>query len=185
MKLGLRDQNQYVIEKIITYKGDPLKRTTTSYLIKFMDGDIIWVPWSKDISVTLQFEDFCRSRSELTPLLYDEKVWRKMATDMNKNPITDVKPGDEFYLDIRSWGSSYYDNLDIPDADMNIYVVLCRYTKWENKSKTKIIVYCPLFKFTFTWSNVGIQLYGRNTTLTSDMILIDESFARKYPKLYG
>lgn len=61
-----RDTDQYAIEMVVTYRGDPLQRTSTSFMVHFVDGDKVWLPWSMDISSTQAFEVFCQARSELS-----------------------------------------------------------------------------------------------------------------------
>lgn len=51
-------------------RGDVFKRTTIELLVGFEDGDIVWLPFSNDISSTKQFESFCKLKGHLIPLLY-------------------------------------------------------------------------------------------------------------------
>lgn len=185
-EVALRDLNQFLIDKIIAYKGNPLKRHSTTFLVKFSDGEYIWLPYSKDISSTTQFEEFCKTKMELTPLLYTLKDWNKLKKEIDNKPITDIQPGIIFYLDLRIWGQQYLDNSGLSNDNYElIYVVLCQYIKWENQKKMKILVRCPIFKYYFTWSNSGIMLYGKNLELKENMILIDQKQLQKYPKLKG
>ena len=59
------DKDQYLIKSIRGYRGDPKLRSTCYFKVHFEDNDVVWVPWSTDISITTQFEDFCRTRPEL------------------------------------------------------------------------------------------------------------------------
>jgi hypothetical protein len=99
-----RDTDQYAIEFVLMYRGDPLQRTTTSFLVHFADGDKVWLPWSMDISSTQAFEFFCQSRSELYLLLYSAKESKRIYAAINKQPISEVKPGDVVYVDLRWYG---------------------------------------------------------------------------------
>jgi len=56
------DNNQYVISHILSYKGDPEKRSTCEFQVLFMDGTISWLLFTEDLSSTIQFEDFIRAR---------------------------------------------------------------------------------------------------------------------------
>jgi hypothetical protein len=47
--IALWDADQYVIKKILGWKGDPQVRTTMEFKVMFEDGDILWIPYSKDI----------------------------------------------------------------------------------------------------------------------------------------
>ena len=64
------DYNQYEVKEILSYKGDPEKRTTMEFVVEFMDGSIVSLPYSKDLSDTVQFEKYVRLQKPLTPLLY-------------------------------------------------------------------------------------------------------------------
>jgi hypothetical protein len=55
------DCDQYEVDKIIAYKGDPKRRSTIMFEVLYRAGDVHWVPYSKDIFDTIQYEDFCRS----------------------------------------------------------------------------------------------------------------------------
>jgi hypothetical protein len=111
------DIDQYAIEAVILYRGDPLQRTTTSFLVHFADGDKVWLPWSFDISSTQAFEVFCQSRSELYLLLYSAKEAKRIYAAINKQSITEVKPGDVAYADLRWYGYDWYSGLGLPNYD--------------------------------------------------------------------
>ena len=112
-----RDTDQFAIESVVMYRGDPLQRTTTSFLVHFADGDKVWLPWSMDISSTQAFETFCLSRSELYLLLYSAKEAKRIYAAINKQPITEVKPGDVAYVDLRWYGYDWYSGLGLPNHD--------------------------------------------------------------------
>jgi hypothetical protein len=84
------DNDQYAVEAIRAYRGDPQKRMQCVFLVHFMDGDELWLPWSFDLASTSKFEDFCKQRPELYILLYTVTESRKIMKDINKWPITEV-----------------------------------------------------------------------------------------------
>ena len=51
------DNDQYVIEKFVAYRGYPMVRTTMKFEVKFADESIQWLPWSNDLFATVQYED--------------------------------------------------------------------------------------------------------------------------------
>jgi hypothetical protein len=102
-----RDNDQYAIA-VVTYRGEPLQRTSTSFLVHFVDCDKVWLPWSMDISSTQAFECFCQTRSELYLLLYSAKEAKRIYAAINKQPISEVKPGDVAYADLRWYGYDWY-----------------------------------------------------------------------------
>ena len=56
--LAQGDNDQYIIDRIIAYKGDPYLRTSMEFEVAFMDGTTVWVNYSQDIFQTVHFEDF-------------------------------------------------------------------------------------------------------------------------------
>jgi hypothetical protein len=69
MKAAMLDSDQYLIDKFLGYRGDFRYRTSLEFKIRFMDGDERWLPWSKDVTETHQFQYFCEARPHLVPLL--------------------------------------------------------------------------------------------------------------------
>lgn len=182
-QLALRDKDQYIIKEIISYRGDVFKRTTIELLVEFEDGDIVWLPFSNDISSTKQFESFCKLKAHLTPLLYTDKIWKNMMKTINNTPILNVEMNMRFYLNLRYYGDNYYQKLDLPNKDTIDYMVECRYIRWLNKEHTSVKVECMLFNEKFNWNTVTVYLYGGIIKLMDKMFLIDGEFIRKYPKI--
>lgn len=83
-----------------------MTRFTCTFLVWFEDdNDLVWLPWSPDVSNTQQFEAFCISRPELYTLLYSQAEAQKMIAAINRSPISEVKPGDIVYVDLRFYGA--------------------------------------------------------------------------------
>ena len=51
---------------------------------------------------------------------------------MDKEEIKDYKPGDIIYLNLRSWGYKYYEDLNLPDYLYTTYVVKCKFGDFYN-----------------------------------------------------
>jgi hypothetical protein len=66
-----------------------------------------------------------------------------------------------------------------------VYVVECKYEKWGNKTKTRVVMSCPLFGQKFVWKKSDIMRYGMVRELSDSMVLVDREFAVKYPKVLG
>ena len=185
-KIAILDQDQFLVLKIHSYRGEPLTRQTVEFEVEFADGTIQWQVWSKDLSESAQYEDYCRSRPELSPLLYKASDAIKRINALNKTPITEVSPGDVVYVDLRSWGATFYKELDIPDKFHITYLVKCIYGTWKNKAKTLIESYYPAFRESYDVKHDFIKRYGSyrdfNPSLpNSSEILVDEEFVRRYP----
>lgn len=180
-RAALPDYDQYGIKTIITYKGDPKKRTTIEMYVEFRDGDKRWIKYSRDISSTIQFEDFCKKESTLISLLYTEAEWKEKTKLMNSQPIKNVKPNDVCFVDLRSWGWDYYENLKLPNYLTTKYLVKCIYGTYSNKNNSRIILECKLFNQTFLWRNSDIQLYGSITELSNEMVEVTKEFCNEFP----
>jgi hypothetical protein len=143
---AILDKNQYLIKEVQAYRGDPANRSSCTFLVWFKDNDIVWLPYSLNISTTTQFDLFCSARPELYMLLYSYAEAQKMIAAINRSPITEVKPGDTVFLDLRFYGAGWYNSLDLPNSDLLRYFVPFTYVRWYHKtSDTKIVALCLIF----------------------------------------
>jgi hypothetical protein len=124
---ALVDFHQYVIDRILKYKGDPELRTSMTFLVRFADGSEVWLPFSRDLSESAQFEDFVRAHRPLMPLLYTVEAWKRIRRETFRE-VEGVEVGDTCYVDLRAWGSGFFESLNLPDEG-KIYVgmSLCAY----------------------------------------------------------
>ena len=121
-KAALLDADQFVIRKIHYWRGNPEKRSEMFFFVEFDDGDKILLPYSKDLSSSVQFEDFVYAEPQLFPLRFNAADAPKRIMAMCKEPIRDVSLRDVFYLELRYWGYDWFDALDLPYA----YLTICR-----------------------------------------------------------
>jgi hypothetical protein len=175
------DYNQYEVEEILSYKGDPEKRTTMDFLVKFKDGSFVSLPYSKDLSDTVQFEEFVRAEKPLTPLLYTVKVWNRVRRESYQR-VEGIQLGDICYVDLRAWGADYFESLKLPGGIIT-YVVECRYMRYEDRAKRRVEVQCDIFKSEFFWDSFSVYAYGTVFNLTDDMMLVDQAFCENYPSI--
>jgi hypothetical protein len=177
------DADQHIIDKILAYRGDPLKRLSTSFLVRFMDKDEIWLPWSEDLFSTIAYEDYCRATPALYPLIFRLKETAKQLSILKKTPISRVKPGDEVFVDLRCYGYNWYSQLGLPNPDLKDYVLLYRYLNWT-KEPFKIRVKCDVFNEEFEVDHVFVHCYGSIQDFNhNQMVLIDDSFILTYPQV--
>jgi hypothetical protein len=119
-KLALADYEQYVVDRIIAYRGDPSTRTTMEFRILFVDSSIHWVPWSNDLFRSIPYETYCRSHSQLYHLIYT------VAEAKRNSPITAVEQGmtvTHHFVDLRRYGTAWFQSLGLEYEDGMIYVV--------------------------------------------------------------
>lgn len=183
-RVATNDKDQHVIVRFLGYRGDPLIRTTMEFEIEFQDGEIHWLPYSKDLFDSTQYGHYCESHNELRPLFYDAKRGAEFVSTLNKKPITEVTLDSIiYYVDLRNYGEAWYQSLNLPDAYHTKYVFPHVYTAWSNRKHTKIDVK------NITTGEVYIAVnhwfvfaYGSNIIFDSaTMQLIDMEFMQKYP----
>jgi hypothetical protein len=178
--MARRDQDQHVIEKFISHKGDPLTRTTMSFKVKFMDGDVVDVPYSPDLFKTTSYEEYCDSKQYLRHLKFTAEESKTFIREKGKNSITGYSEGQEVYLDIRYYGGIWFDRLELPDSDTITYVSKFLITKCSRKrldmknSLTGEACACKAY---------DIYCFLHTNFDESNMLVIDEEFMVKYPQI--
>jgi len=180
------DMDQFLILEISAYRGDPDTRTSMQFYIRYEDGDEMWVTWSRELFQTVQYEEFCRKNKPLSPLLFDVKDSKKFISDMNKENIIEVSPGDTVYVDIRSHGNyAWYNSIGLDKSDFLTYVVECRYGKYKSITNKKMIwINYPLFNEKYCVDRSFVLFYGSEKIfLEGAMILIDDEMLAKYPMI--
>jgi len=179
------DYDQHVVSEILAYRGDPELRSSMTFEVRFADGDVRWLPFSKDLSETQHFEQFCTTYLTISPLLYTTVVAARMRRDINGRPITEISPGDNVFVDIRSFGNpAFYDELTLPDPYHTCYAVLGVYGDWSSAQHKKIEISFPLFKQQFTVDHDYVRRYGSVKVFdVSCMVLVDAAFARTHPRV--
>ena len=87
------------------------------------------------------------------------------------------------YVDLRAWGPGYYHSLELPFGSR--YVVACKYLKWTDRRRKKVDVSCELFAAVFEWNATDVRLYGSCFVMESKMVLVNEEFCERFPKVKG
>jgi hypothetical protein len=183
--LAQADYNQYNINKIINYKGDPNLRTSLQFLVLFVnDNTPRWLLFNRDLTETVQFEIFVKERSELLYLLHIKTQEIKLKKMLRVQPILDVKPGDTIYVILAVYGYGWYENLKLPFTDDKVYVVKMIYKKWLHNNKKSISVACPVYgNEPFDVNNEWVQLYGLHQKLKNYMIEVTPSLLIQFPRM--
>jgi hypothetical protein len=180
---ALRDMDQYLVDSYIAYRGDPLIRTSVSFCIRFLDGSIQWLPWSKDLYDMVQYEDYCHSLPQLWPLIVLLKESLILMKILNRTPITVVVTGQTTYMDIRAIGAGWYQGLLLPDSDTSIYVVPLLF---HDNISTGTRFNCSIPSLRIVWSgrnavnHTFVKMWGSQVILTNNMTLISYDFIVKY-----
>ena len=181
-ELVMIDGGQHLVDSVLGWRGNPDKRTTMEFDVKFADGDIVPLPWTPDLHSTQQFEVFCDQDPLLFPLRYSAKEAHQRIMEMSRLPITLVRPGDESYLDLRYFSTLWYDQLELPESMARRYILRARYVGWRRtvKGSTRIIAEVMLFKEHLTpWNNAQVYIFGSIFDRTDKMFVVDSAFAKQ------
>jgi hypothetical protein len=179
-KQALLDHDQFVIDKFQAYRGDPETRQTVEFEVKFVAGAIKWLPWSRALFQTIQYEDFCRSQPCLMPLLYDVADATKRIQAIKRQPITLIQPGVSIYLNIRWYSHTWYKGLTLPHLFHTNYVVKCVYGDFVSATHKKIHLLDNVFNNDFIVDNFFVYSWGSCLDLDADtMVLVDKQYVRR------
>ena len=181
-ELAKKDTDQFEVDSIQAYRGDPETRTTMEFLIRFMDGDQTWLPYSQDIFQMQQFETFCVETPGLYFLQYSFSVARSRIKDINLQPITMLGPGHSIYVDIRTFGELWYQTVGLPDMFTTRYVDKWTITGWK-KEPLKLFGYSDVFNAHYILNHEGVMKWGRWFVLEANMIEVTPELLDQYPLL--
>ena len=184
-RVALLDHDQFEIDDIKYWRGDPTVCTTMEFYIRYKDGDERWVTWSKDLFESVPYEDFCRANAPLFPLIFTVKEAQKQIKDLNAKPITEVQPGDIAYCDLRCRGNgAWYAAIGLPNSAEVTYVIKCTYTKWLGPKKRKILMRCSLTGLELAADHFFVHCYGKVSHFDpSKMVNVDKALAKAYPNM--
>jgi hypothetical protein len=66
-----------------------------TFLVRFADGSEVWLPFSRDLSESAQFEDFVRAHRPLMPLFDTVEAWKRIR----RETFREVEVGETCYVD--------------------------------------------------------------------------------------
>ena len=182
-KMAMLDEDQYLVQAITNFKGDPMTRTSMQFKVTFADGDTRWVPYSNDVSQTVQFEEFCNSFPPLRQLLTTAAAASKSLKALNRTAVVGAEPGDVFYVTLRAFSYTWFDELaDILDEDYQ-YVVRCECLEYKTAARREIWISYPVFNSRHTVSNSFVTQYLFSRQLSDRMRLVDADMLRDKPRL--
>ena len=186
-KVAQLDDDEFLVLAIVGYKGNPLSRQSTEFLVQFEDEEKpIWVKYSQDLATNETFREYCKSLKCLEVLIMKANEIPRYVNNLNRLKISLVKPGDRVYVDLRTYSlqdnGRWYDNLNLDDAYTKQYVLRATYGKYSNK-ENKIQIHFELYNQTMYWANADVQWYGTNFDLSDNMVLVDDKFAELHPQV--
>ena len=183
-KMALRDHDQHEIDSILYYTGDRERRSNTVFTIRFKDGDVRKDPCSQDLFDSIPYEEFCTKKRYLYHLIFPVDRAAKHIAEKRSQPITNFKPGNEVYVDIRVFGDIWYDALSLPDSHIMTYVAQFQFTHWYHKSSRRILSAKNILSHkTFRFDNFHVHCFVHKEFNPSTMIFLDEDLMTKYPQV--
>ena len=177
--LARLDHQQFLLRSINAYSGDPLKRTSMSFEVIFDDDTISWLPYNPDLAATIHFQQFIHADPYLFPLRYSAAEAKLQISQMKKSQITNLKPKDQFYINMRRWGEDEYLAFNLFDPFHVNYYVAATCLRWAGKSHRHIDVHCPLFNATFMWNAYEVYVNVVPLLLPDD-ILVDSAYVQEH-----
>lgn len=183
--MAQKDNDQYVVEKLLAYRGDPMVRTTMEFLVRFADGTEVWKRWNNDLDNNDKYESYCRSLPQLSQMLLNSKEAAEFRLNKKKELITLVTPKTEVYVDLREMGPfDWYAGLNLPDKNTLTYVYHVIYKDYcgpKSNPTLKIKAFYPLTRKTFDVDNWFVYCYGHKfKTLQSDHVLLTKELMKEY-----
>lgn len=100
-----QDEDQTVVQAVTGWRGDPLLRSTITLRVLFADGDIVWLPLTKDLDGAIPVGDYLLPTPCLRHVAFQPAalgiVWVK---EKRKEKLSGFAVGDTIYVDLRSHG---------------------------------------------------------------------------------
>jgi hypothetical protein len=183
-KLAQIDNDQYVLTTIHAYQGDIELRSTLFFEAEFFDGSKVWLPYSQDLFHTEQYELFIDRTPELLLCKYTVAVARVIAAEINASPIVEVNVGSKVFVNLRQYGSKWYEELGLEQFEYKKYMLPMEYTEWVGNQHRKIRIHCEIMDDVWNVNHLWVRQFG--SVLIFDpgtMILIDEQFIFNHPEI--
>jgi hypothetical protein len=183
------DQKQFLVSRVVAYRGDPQLRTTMEYLVNYEDGDELWRPHTEDITLTEAWKEFVSGKPRLTGLTMSAEDQRKRVAEINKRKIVFgdgeiLNKNTKVYMDMRAWGHEWYGQLTLPDLHKKTFIVQCNFTGVAKKG-TKIDLQCSLLTGNKKFEMPHIFLVDECIWKydPEKHVLVDRQFIEKYPEV--
>jgi len=181
---GPMSSNVHRILSIQAYRGNPKLRSSMEFLVTSVDHEALWMPWSRDLSQCDPYRDFYTLNRPLFPLGFSLAEARLKIANINSAPITEVAPGDVFFMDLRWLSAEWYSSLKLPDLHTTKYLLEFVYTEWSQGDKHNLIwATAVITQETFRFNHYIVYCYGTKTEVTAGDVLIDAGLLLSYPDI--
>jgi hypothetical protein len=191
VKAASQDYDQTLITKLIGWRGNPMKKTTLEFHVAFADEDRVWLIHTADLDATQAYEDYVTSIPCLAHLRFPrQEDGLKWISAQRKAELPEYTKGETLYVDIRCYGTAWYDQelTMFPDRYDKVYVVA--YTV-AGTSRRALFANCDVYQE--VWRELSgpsaldpyfCYAYGSVRDFDADsMILVTPDLCRSYPVL--
>jgi hypothetical protein len=178
--MARRDKEQHIVDKILYHWGDVNTRTSMTFKVKFMDGDVKDIVYSKDLFDSIAYEEYCDAKPYLRHLKLTTTEAKKYINGINKKPITGFSKDQEVFLDIRLYGDGWFNKLQLPDTQTMMYVSKFKILTCTSKKMNLINV---ITNDNHILNAYQIFCYIHTNYEPASMIIIDEAFMLEYPQV--
>ena len=188
-EMAMLDADRFQVRQILAWRGTVKERACMWFYVEFADGEKKWLPWSRDLDDSQPYGDYMLSEHPLYLLRFKAAVAPRERVALNKQDITEIKPGDNIFVDLRRWGECWYDQLNLPDSYTYRHVVPAVYTRWDvdrrgNSTYKRIKLRVELFGEDLIFDHYDVMCWGRRTKFVpEEMLLVDASLVSEYPSI--
>ena len=169
-RLAQLDSDQHEIDCILGYSGEPEKRTSLDFYVLFKDGDKLWLSYSADLALTASFEKFCSDIPCLRIVLLSATAANSLKRQTKLIAADSTLNGAELYINLRTWGSGWYNSLNLPNGFVVNYVYQAKIISINVKKRTYLIK-AYIFNTTFEVDNWFISRHGALTFNPDDVLV--------------
>ena len=181
------DRNQFFIHSIVSFTGNPHKRTSMMFAVMFeYETDLIFVPYSTDIADTSQFHDFVNDNCYLFPLRFSAKEAALQVKRMKSTAIVGTNIGVTVFLSLRYFDGTdrvWYDSLHLPISTKD-YVVSVVTVNWSDVRHSKISVFCALLNASYILNGYDVYSLLHVEYNANHMVLVTEAMRQDFPQIW-
>ena len=157
---AMRDADQYVVTKVLGYRGSPFKRSTMEIFVEFNNGTTSWLTF-KDVAQCSAWEKYCDGIMYMVVLNYSAAEVGHFKRSIARSGIDNSKFGDSFFMNLRAFGAATYaDMLKLPDRFTVDYWVVATIRPDGNAGIKKVaLVDIPSLKLSFEADCVFVHMH--------------------------
>jgi hypothetical protein len=183
LEMAMRDEEQFITVSINGYRGEPSTgRMYMTFLVQYNDGDLCWVQYNNDLKSNITFSRYIETIPELVAITFSRSDWIKKVKEMDKLPMT---VPNEFYLDLRALGFTWYDSLGLENSDIVTYRIKAITEKDNARAKSANIRIPDLNNEIMRGlKSSWFFVYARVVELNETFILVDKDFVKRHIKIH-